>query len=150
MDLEKLMEKRNTGFIKELGIKQEIVEPGHAIASLEIRPEFANPIGSTHGGVIFSLADTVGGAAASSRGRWPTTLSSTINYLSPAMNCKELIGESREIKTGKTTGVYGVTIKNEFGKKIADVTITYYYLAEISDASADASADIAKAKAERR
>jgi acyl-CoA thioesterase len=36
---------------------------GRASAALEVRPELLNPLGVVHGGVLFSIADTVMGAA---------------------------------------------------------------------------------------
>ena len=130
MDFEKLEKRRNMGFMKEIGLTTVEIREGYAKAELELQPMHANPIGSTHGGVIFTIADTVGGTAASSRGRMVTTVSGNINYLSPAMNCKKLIGESREIKTGSKICVYEVTITDETGKVIAVATMTYFYLGE--------------------
>ncbi len=128
MDFDKLKKIRNMGFIKEIGFVITDIREGYAKGEMELKPMHANPIGSTHGGVIFSIADTVGGAAASSRGRFVTTVSGNINYLSPAMNCRKLIGESREIKVGKKMCVYEVTITNELDKVIAVATMTFFYL----------------------
>lgn len=128
VDFERLKEIRNQGFIKKIGFTLTEIREGYAKGELILTPMHGNPIGSTHGGVIFSIADTVGGAAATSRGRMVTTVSGNINYLSPAMNCKKLIGESREIKTGKKMCVYEVAITNESDKIIAMATMTYYYL----------------------
>ena len=121
VDYEKLKQIRNMGFIKHTGIK-----------TVELREGYANPIGSTHGGVLFTLVDTVGGAAATSRGRYVTTVSGNINYLRPAMNCKKLIGESREIKIGKKMCVYDVMITDENDREIAKATMTYFYLDKIN------------------
>lgn len=131
MDFERLKQLRNSaGFIKEIGFETTEIREGYAKGEVVLQPKHKNPIGSTHGGVLFTIADTVGGAAATSRGRWVTTVSGNINYLSPAMNCKKLIGESREIKTGKRMCVYEVTITNESEKIIAVATMTYFYLGE--------------------
>lgn len=55
-----------------------------------------------------------------------------INYLRPAMNCKKLIGESREIKIGKKMCVYDVMITDENDREIAKATMTYFYLDKIN------------------
>ena len=128
MDYEKLKATRNHGFIKAIGFDLAEVREGYARGELEITPEHANPIGSVHGGVIFSMADSVGGAAASSYNRWVTSVSGNINYLNPAMNCKKLIAESREIKNGKKIYVCEVTITDEAGRVIAVSTMTYFCL----------------------
>ena len=97
VDYEKLKQARNMGFIKHIGVETVELREGYAKGEIVLDERHANPIGSTHGGVLFTLVDTVGGAAATSRGRYVTTVSGNINYLRPAMNCKKLIGESREI-----------------------------------------------------
>ena len=128
MDFERLKEARNTGFIREIGLNITEIREGYAKGEIELQPMHGNPIGSVHGGLIFSMADTVGGTAATSRGRFVTTVSGNINYLRPAMGCKKLIGESGEVKIGKNMCVYDVMITNETGKEIARATMTYYYL----------------------
>lgn len=132
MDLERLKEVRNVGFIKSVGVEFDMQE-GYAKGTIKLQEQHMNPIGSVHGGVMFTLADTVGGAAATSRGRFVTTVSGSINYLRPAMNCEYLIGESREIKIGRNLCVYEVMITNETGKEIALANLTYHYLHPISD-----------------
>ncbi len=131
MDFEKLKEIRNTGFIREVGFDTTEIREGYARGEVALAPKHGNPSGSIHGGVIFTIADTIGGAAATSRGRYVTTLSGNINYLRPAMGCKKLIGESREVKVGKNVCVYDVIITDETGREIAVATMTYYYLKEI-------------------
>lgn len=132
MDFEKLNKRRDMGFIHEIGLEMPEIREGYARGELRLRPVHANPIGSTHGGVIFAMADTIGGTAATSRGRMVTTLSGNINFLSPAMNCERLTGESREIKVGRKTCVYEVTITDEKGRVIAVATMTYFYLGELN------------------
>ncbi len=128
MDYVKLIEKRYVGFVKEVGYKTLEMREGYARGELELTEKHGNPIGSIHGGVLFTIADNTGGAAATSRGRYVTTLSGEIHYLRPAIGCKKLIGESREIKTGKRICVYEVMITDETGRELAIATMTYQYL----------------------
>ena len=132
IDYEKLKEIRNMGYIKHTGIRTVELREGYAKCEIILDERHANPIGSTHGGVLFTLVDTVGGAAATSRGRYVTTVSGNINYLRPAMNCKNLIGESREIKVGKKMCVYDVMITDENDREIAKATMTFFYLDKIN------------------
>jgi len=46
-----------------LGMDIEDVEPGHAIARLEVGDDLLNPNGVVHGGVLFTMVDTAMGAA---------------------------------------------------------------------------------------
>ena len=132
MDFEKLKALRNMGFNKIIGFNTTELREGYAKIEVVLDERHANPIGSTHGGVIYAMADAAGGAAATSRGRYVTTVSGNMNYLRPAMNCKKLIAETNEIKIGKKMCVYGVTITDETGRLIATATMTYYYLKEIN------------------
>lgn len=132
MDFKKLVELRNMGFNKDIGISFLDITAGYAKGELVLGERHMNPIGSVHGGVMYTMADIVGGTAATSRGRYVTTVSGNMYYLRPAINCKKLIAETKEIKTGKNMCVYQVMITNENGTELAMATLDYYYLREIS------------------
>ena len=110
--------------------RQEITDvgPGWAKGELAFREYHVNPIGSVHGGVIFFLADSVGGTAASSRGSRVTTANGTISYLNAAMNPEKLIAEAVELKAGKNLLTYDVYIRTEEGKLVAKATLEYFSL----------------------
>lgn len=127
---EKILEKKVDGFVKTTGIVCTEVREGHAEGYIEITAAHLNPIGTVHGGVLFTLADTIGGLAAISRGNNCTTVSSDIVYLSPTMNSKKVIAISEEIKHGKRMSTIDTTIIDDNGTKIAKVMGVYYYLRE--------------------
>lgn len=132
MNFEKLKELRNMGFNKAVGVVTTEISEGYAKAEAEIGPQHINPIGSVHGGVLFTIADITAGAAATSRGRYMTTMSSNMNFLRPAINCKKLTGETREIKVGKQVCVYEVLITDETGREIAIATVTFHCIGKTS------------------
>ena len=101
---------------------------GIEITDVAFREYHVNPIGSVHGGVIFFLADSVGGTAASSRGSRVTTANGTISYLNAAMNPEKLIAEAVELKAGKNLLTYDVYIRTEEGKLVAKATLEYFSL----------------------
>ena len=78
-----------------------------------------------HGGCIFTLADTVGGCAAWTRGSYVATASSNINYLNAAIDCKKVVAIAREMKAGKKFLVYEVDIFDDKDNLIAKVSNTY-------------------------
>ena len=129
----KLYRNAHKGFVNELGFELTEVQEGYAKGELTITWAHRNPIKSVHGGVLFSIADTVGGVAATSRGRACTTVSGSIHYLRPALNCEKLIAETREIKVGKNMAVYEVLITDESGTELALVTMTYYFMGRAED-----------------
>lgn len=133
VDYKKFVNARNSfhGFIEAVGFKLTDMDYLYAKAEIHLQNMHRNPIGSTHGGVIYTLADTVGGACCNSIGMACTTLSGNMNYLNPAMNCEKLIGEATPIKVGKRIAVIQVMITNEFGKDIAHATMTYQFMPDI-------------------
>src|SRR5438105_12713216 len=48
---------------KTLGFVVERIEPGSAVVSIETNGRHANVLGGTHGGVLFTIADTAMGLA---------------------------------------------------------------------------------------
>ncbi len=128
MDYERLKKDRFVGFTKEIGYRTVEAREGYARGELVLSEKHGNPIGTVHGGVFFTIADNTGGTAATTRGRYVTTISGEIHYLRPAFDCKKLIGESREIKVGKKICVYQVMITDETGRELALATMTYQYL----------------------
>lgn len=115
-------------FIPWLGITVLKMEPGICKAEMNVRDELSNPLGMVHGGVIFSLADTVGGLAVIAHDCHENvvTLNSNINYLHPAVNTPKLTAEARAVKHGSKVAVYIVDIIDTEGNLIASATISYY------------------------
>ena len=66
MDYEKLRELRNEQnvFGDLAGVRIVEIREGYARTELEVRPELLNPIGSLHGGCLFTMADITGGFCA--------------------------------------------------------------------------------------
>ena len=126
----KWMEYRNNhyGFTREMGMKVTEVSDGYARVEMDIDKRSGNPIGSVHGGVIFALADTAGGVAATTKGSYVTTVTGNINYLNPALTVKRLIATTREVKVGKNILVYDVSVRDENEKIIAEARMTFYSL----------------------
>lgn len=122
---------RESNFSLMLGIEFTDVSEGFATGELEIREDHMNVIGSVHGGCLFSLADTIAGVAAASHGDKLTTSSGNFHFLSPALDCRKLIAEAKEIKNGRRTSVCDVDIKNENGKLLAKGTFSFYKLERI-------------------
>lgn len=118
--------KNLPGFIKEVGMEITELKEGYAKGKIILSEKHNNPMGTVHGGVIFSLADTIGGRAAMTYGSKVVTLSSSINYLNPAMDTEYIEAEANVVRNGKTTAVYDVMIRTAEGVDVARVTNTYY------------------------
>lgn len=111
-----------------MGVKITEIGPGWAKGEMKFQTFHRNPIGSVHGGVIFFLADSVGGTAASTRGSMVTTSNGTIHYLNAAMQPEKLVAEARELKAGKNLLTYDVYIRTETGLLVSKATMEYFSL----------------------
>lgn len=73
-----------TGFSATNRISVTKVEQDYAEGELLVGADSLNPHGMVHGGCLNTLADTVGGVAATTQGGRCVTLTSTMHYLIPA------------------------------------------------------------------
>lgn len=126
--IQKIMEyrQRENHFGNLIGMTIAEASDGYARGELKIRPEHLNPLGTVHGGCLYTLADSIGGTASATRGTITPTVSSDMHFLNPAKDTDKLICEAREIKRGRTISVYAIEIRSEAGKLIADGTFTYF------------------------
>ena len=132
MDYEMLCRVRNerNAFGNLVGIKIVEIREGYARTELEVRQELLNPIGSLHGGVLFTMGDITGGSAAVSHGEQVTTVDADIRYLRPGLNIKKVVCEAEEIKRGKTLLVYRVNMRDENNTLLTTGTSTYMTLSK--------------------
>ena len=124
-----LMKRLNSSsmYLQSNDMKVTEVREGYAKVEMIIDEQILNVHGFVHGGALFSLADTVAGAASFASGRDSVTLTGTINYIKPGKGGK-LIGIAQEISRGRTTGVYEVFIFNDRNTLLSRATFTMFFL----------------------
>lgn len=116
-------------FRKLVGL--EIVESrlGYAKGEIVLQPYHMNILGIVHGGVFFTMADTVSGAAAATGREYAVpTITGTINYMRAGKNTSKLIAEAEEVKNGKSFSVCDCKIYDDKGSLLAKTTMTFYHL----------------------
>lgn len=101
---------------------------GFCKARLDIKPEHMNPIGTVHGGCLFTLADAVCGMAASSEGSICTTVDSHIQFLNAAFWPKYLIAVAKPKKIGRKIRNFLVEIRDDKDVLICTVDFVFYSL----------------------
>ncbi len=52
------------GFTKLVGVEPALMDDGRAVFIVGLGPDHLNPNGVTHGGIVYTLADTAMGATA--------------------------------------------------------------------------------------
>ncbi|WP_423190373.1 PaaI family thioesterase [Alkalibacterium sp. f15] len=115
-------------FLTALGGKLENIESGKAVLSLKKEDWLTQHLGYFHGGVITSLADSAGGAAAVTmvpENYQVVTSELTMHFLRPAV-AAEVIATAEVIKPGKKLIIVECSVTDkETGKLIAKATGTW-------------------------
>jgi len=104
---------------KLLGVKFLELKPGYAKVSMPVREDMLNFHGTTHGGIIFALADVAFSAASNSHGQLAVALNVNITYLKATSSGNTLIATGVEEKVTRKTGLYRITVEDEMGHLIA-------------------------------
>jgi uncharacterized protein (TIGR00369 family) len=103
-------------FAEHLGIEVEYAEDGEAVGRLPLEPFHSSNRDSdvAHGGVTYSLADTVGAAAVISKSdSVAPTVDMWMDYLAPATD--DIRAEAEVVRLGSSIGVVRVELYAEDG-----------------------------------
>lgn len=114
-------------FNNHLGIELLEAEDGYAVGELELSEEHSSNPNQlvAHGGVAYSLADTVGGAAVMSANFTVTpTINMRMDYLAPATGGR-LRATAEVIRNGDSVATVSVDVTDADGTDIATARGTY-------------------------
>ncbi|BAU26852.1 acyl-CoA thioesterase [Aneurinibacillus soli] len=100
-------------FARFLGIRLVDLGPGTATAEVEVDGRLLNAHGTTHGAVIFALADVVFAAASNSYGKVSVALSMNIGFLAASGFGARLRATAIEEKKGNRTAWYRITVESD-------------------------------------
>jgi acyl-CoA thioesterase len=106
-------------FSQWLGIEILEVREGYSKIKMKVRTEMINGLGIVHGGIAFSLADSSFAFACNNRNNLSVALDTSINFLKPVNVEDDLIAEAKEIHNGRSTGLYQITITNQYDHTVA-------------------------------
>jgi acyl-CoA thioesterase len=95
---------------------------GYARASMTVTADMLNGVGTCHGGVIFTLADTVFAYACNSRNMASVAAQCSVAFLNPAPLGERLTAEAEEIANEGRSGMTTVTVRLADGKVAAIFT----------------------------
>ena len=124
MDIESFFE--GMPFADLLGVEVTVAEDGHAEGHLEMQPAYSwhQDRLLAHGGVTFTLADVVGGAALVSVVDQPVpTIDMRIDYLEAGQG--DLYAEADVLRVGSEIGTVDVEVADEEGNRLAAVRGVY-------------------------
>jgi acyl-CoA thioesterase len=114
-------------FVARLGIRFDEIGEGTARVSVEVADWMVNFHGTTHGGLLFALADAALSAASNGRGQTAFALDVSIAYLRGTRAGARLVGEAREIHAGGPAAFYDLEVREEPSRElVARATATAY------------------------
>lgn len=106
----------------------DLAEPGRAVCSMALETRHMNENNVPMGGAVFTLADIACAVAANGYSEKKTvTQHASITFLAPAKG-KRLIAEASCLKSGRTTALYQVDVRDELGTYVAHATLNGYVL----------------------
>lgn len=106
-------------FCNALGIELDRLKPGVAVTSVEITDDMLNFHGTTHGGLINTLADAAFAAASNSHGETAFALETNISFLQAPNVGDTLLATAEETHLTRRTAEYEVVVATENGDRIA-------------------------------
>lgn len=120
----------NDAFSQWLGIEVIEIEEGACMLRCTVHDEMLNGYQITHGGVIFSLADSAIAFASASYGRLAVSIDHSISFIKKAVSGDTLTIKAETISMGRKTGVIQVVIKNMEEDLVAVIKGTVYRQSE--------------------
>lgn len=114
----KIMLKRDR-FTRWLGLQIDDHGKGYCKLHYPVREEMLNGLGSIHGGILFSAADSAFAFACNSHGHITVALDVSISFARAVHTGAVLTVEAREIHRGNKIGIYEVRTTDEEGRLVA-------------------------------
>ena len=114
-------------FAAENNMFLEALTEDGAVCSMEITERHMNAEGHLMGGAILALADFTFAAASNNAHRPSVAQQVSLNFLN-ASKGKKLVSTAFCIKTGRTSCVYRIEIKDDLGKDVAQAMFTGFKL----------------------
>ncbi len=93
------------------GLTLEAAREGYARVALDVSAAMLNSHKTSHGGVIFTLADTAFAYACNSRNEAAVAQQVSIVFLSPGRAGERLVAEAVEQSVQGRSGVYTITVR---------------------------------------
>lgn len=102
-----------------LGYEIVDVGAGRAVVRMVVRDDMVNGLGSCHGGLIFTLADSAMAHASNSHGVDAVAVAASIDLVRPAQAGAVLTAEAVERFLGGRTGLYEAVVTDGDGQLVA-------------------------------
>lgn len=104
-----------------LGMVLEVDEPGLAVVSMTVREDMTNGFAITHGGLVFTLADTAFAVACNEDDRVTVAQGADVSFLKSTGVGDVLTATARRRVLRGRNGVYDITVTDQEGDVVAEV-----------------------------
>lgn len=126
-------------FSEWLGIEALEIAPRASTVRMTVRPEMVNGFGVSHGGIVYSLADSALAFAANTHGTVTVAIENSIAYPRPARVGDVLTAVAAEESFTNRLGFYRVSVTNQHGVVVAIFRGTVYKTQQPHAGASDAS-----------
>ena len=109
----------NDRFARMAGVEIIEVRPGYAKVTMKVEDKHLNSVDITHGGAIFTAADTAFALASNAHGTVALALNMSINFLKATGAGSTLTAVAVEDNLTNRTGLYRITVNDETGDLVS-------------------------------
>jgi acyl-CoA thioesterase len=99
--------------LRSLGLERLSIKAGQATVAMTVLPAMVNGIGITHGGAIFTLADSAFSLASNAYNERTVCAHCSISYLRPTKLGDRLVATATEVVRSGRSGIYDVSVTLE-------------------------------------
>jgi len=118
-------------FSRWLGIEVLEMAPRRATTRMTIRAEMVNGFGVSHGGIVYSLADSALAFASNTNGNVTVAIENSIGYPQPVRVGDVITAVAEEESFGNRIGYYRVTCRNQLDEVVATFRGTVYKTSQV-------------------
>lgn len=109
----------NDPFSQWMGMELVSIGRGACTLRMQVRKEMLNGFGVAHGGITFSLADSVFAFACNSQGRHAVSIHCTIEHVAPVREGDVLTATAQEENLGNSLSNYAIRVEKADGTPVA-------------------------------
>ena len=117
---------RADAFSRWLGIDIVEIAPGRSVVRMKVRPEMVNGFGVSHGGIVYSLADSALAFASNTNGNVTVAIDNAIAYPRKVQVGDVITAEAIEESFTNRLGFYRVAVTNQENVMVATFRGTVY------------------------
>lgn len=100
-------------FSRWLGVEVLEADVGRALLRMTVRPDMVNSFGTSHGGIVFSFADSALAFCTNAGGFVSVAVDCTVSYTRPVHPGDTLTADALEQSTTNTLAFCDVTVRNQ-------------------------------------